>query len=84
MAKNYHSPNMGSSPLDGIANASAAVQSLWKKIKGKKPMSPREFAAMKKNQALDAFADKVGYTRGMCTHRGTKRGTKCSCGTRIL
>jgi hypothetical protein len=84
MAKNYHTPNMGSSPLDGIANASAAIQALWKKIKGKKPLSPTEFAKAKANAMITSAAESAGITLGMCKHRGTKRGSKCGgCGSKI-
>lgn len=85
MAKNYHTPNIGSSPLDGIANASAAIQALWRKIKGKKPLSPKEIALAKANRLIDSGYEAVGVTRGKCKHRGTKRGTRCGgCGSKIL
>lgn len=81
--------NIGKSPLDKIADIAGAIaggkkkaeqrkRELEKKIKG---MAPKALA----NKALDAAADAAGVTRGMCKHKGTKRGNTCqSCGNKIL
>jgi hypothetical protein len=90
MAKKYQQPNLGSSPLDGIANSSAAVQALWRKIKGKKPLGPTEFAKAKANSLLTAAADKAGVTLHACKHRRTHKVRNsvhpiCNdCGNKIM
>jgi len=81
--------NIGSSPLDKIADIAGAIaQSRAKAQKRKREIERKIKSATPKNLAnavLDSVAEKAGVTRGLCKHKGVKRGQICSgCGAKLF
>lgn len=81
--------NIGSSPLDKIADIAGAIaqgrvtaQKRKREIERKiKKATPKNLA----NAVLDLAAEKAGVTRGLCKHKGVKRGQACSgCGAKLF
>jgi len=80
--------NIGSSPLDKIADIAGAIAQGRAKAQKRKREIERKIKSAPKNLAnavLDSVAEKAGVTRGLCKHKGVKRGQICSgCGAKLF